>query len=122
MPTLGVLRAKYAILAEKFGLRPWELQKLTPRQIYEIYFHPRDKDGFVILPTVQRQSSGSRNSRNGKGDSDENKTIEQKRDEAIIFLNQLVGCGAITRPAFEKARRELDEKYPAQRPANPESK
>ena len=44
-------KAIWALLIEKFGLRPWEIAKLTDRQIQELYFHPRDKQGCVIFPT-----------------------------------------------------------------------
>jgi hypothetical protein len=30
---------------EPFNLRPWEVARLTDRQIAELYFHPRDEQG-----------------------------------------------------------------------------
>lgn len=42
-------RAVFALLTEKFHLRPWEIARLTDRQISQLYFHPR-KDGEIIFP------------------------------------------------------------------------
>lgn len=33
---------------EPFNLRPWEIARLTDRQISELYFHPRDKHGRLV--------------------------------------------------------------------------
>lgn len=46
----GVLTAKYAKLASHFGLKLHEIYDLTPRQIEEVYFHPRDQDGEIVVP------------------------------------------------------------------------
>jgi hypothetical protein len=43
----AAVRAVYAKLVEHFHLRPWEIKKLTDRQIVELYFHPRNDKGEV---------------------------------------------------------------------------
>lgn len=50
--TRGALTARFAVLVSEFKLRPWEIADLTPRQVAEVYFHPRDKHGAVQLPEV----------------------------------------------------------------------
>lgn len=35
---------------KEFGLKLHEIYELSPRQIAEVYFHPRDKDGAVVVP------------------------------------------------------------------------
>lgn len=44
------LKATYAILMDKFNLTPDRIAKLTDRQIYEFYLHPRTKDGCIKTP------------------------------------------------------------------------
>lgn len=44
-------RYRYAVLIDK-GLRPWEIARLTERQIYEFYFHPRDEHGVLKYPSA----------------------------------------------------------------------
>lgn len=39
------------MLADKFGLRPWEIARLSERYIEEVYFHPRDEHGALIVPS-----------------------------------------------------------------------
>lgn len=34
------------------GLRPWEIARLTERQIAEFYFHPRDEHGVLKYPSA----------------------------------------------------------------------
>lgn len=48
--TPGAIRARYAVLVSEFKLTLDEIYDLTPRQIAEIYFHPRDKHGAIIPP------------------------------------------------------------------------
>ena len=35
------------MLVDKFQLRTWEIARLTDRQIHEVYFHPRERDGTI---------------------------------------------------------------------------
>jgi hypothetical protein len=34
-----------SLCGEPFHLRPWEIERLDPRQIRNVYFHPRDDKG-----------------------------------------------------------------------------
>jgi hypothetical protein len=43
----AILKARYATLVNVHHLRPWEIAKLTDRQIEELYFHPREQDGSI---------------------------------------------------------------------------
>lgn len=43
-------RATYAQLVDHFHLTPAEIGELTDRQIAQLYFHPRDKDGAIRRP------------------------------------------------------------------------
>ncbi|QJW98692.1 hypothetical protein [Frigoriglobus tundricola] len=36
---------------DKFGLRPWEIARLTDKQIAQVYFHARDEHGALVVPT-----------------------------------------------------------------------
>ncbi len=38
---------------DHFGLRPWEIARLTPVQIAELYFHLRDEDGAMKIPETK---------------------------------------------------------------------
>ncbi len=40
-----------ALLLDR-GLKPWEIARLTPRQKWELYSHPRDKHGQIKVPSV----------------------------------------------------------------------
>lgn len=53
----GALTAKYAVLVSEFGLKPWEIAQLTPRQIHEVYLHPRDADGVIKVPVAVEKSA-----------------------------------------------------------------
>lgn len=44
-------RYQHAVLVDKFGLRPWEIARLSERYIREVYFHPRDEHGSLIVPS-----------------------------------------------------------------------
>lgn len=47
----GTVTALYAALCTSGNdVTPDGILRLTPRQIHEIYQHPRDKDGKVIVP------------------------------------------------------------------------
>ncbi|AWM40307.1 hypothetical protein GobsT_12240 [Gemmata obscuriglobus] len=50
MRTPGALTARYAVLVNVHRLRMHEVLDLTPRQVHELYFHPRDRDGAIQLP------------------------------------------------------------------------
>jgi len=39
-----VVRATFAKLVDHFHLRPWDIARLTDRQIVELYFHPRNDE------------------------------------------------------------------------------
>ncbi len=47
----------WATLIDKFHLRPWEVAKLTDRQIHDLYYHPRNDDGTIepVEPLMQRE-------------------------------------------------------------------
>ncbi len=45
----GLLTSKYAMAVE-LGMPLEALYDLTPRQIHEIYLHPRDETGAIKLP------------------------------------------------------------------------
>ena len=47
---LRVTRYQHAVLVDKFGLKPWEIAKLSERYIHEVYFHPRDEHGSLVVP------------------------------------------------------------------------
>jgi hypothetical protein len=38
-----------ALAGEPWGLRPWEIRKLTPQQVKTIFFHERDENGQLII-------------------------------------------------------------------------
>ena len=44
------LYARFAVLADHFGLTPAEFGGLTDRQIDRLYFHARNEDGSVRMP------------------------------------------------------------------------
>lgn len=41
------MKATYAQLADHFHLGPWDIERLTDRQIIELYFHPRTEKGEI---------------------------------------------------------------------------
>ena len=49
--TRGALTARFAVLVSEFKLTLPQIYDLTPRQIEEIYFHPRDPDGGIKAPS-----------------------------------------------------------------------
>lgn len=60
MKTPGLLTAKYAALVSDFGLRMHEIYDLTPRQIAEVYFHPRTSDGSIKVPELPLAAGADR--------------------------------------------------------------
>ena len=44
-------RFQASVLVDKFGLRLWEIARLSDRQIADFYFAPRDENGTLIVPT-----------------------------------------------------------------------
>lgn len=44
------MTALVASLVANFHLKPWEIARLTWRQIAEIYFHDRDENGDIKIP------------------------------------------------------------------------
>lgn len=100
-----MLKAKYAILIDKFNLRPWEIGRLTPRQVEELYFHPRDKDGQIKI-TGEAQPQGF---------DPATMTNAQKRQALIMQWDSLLSCGMMKRVDYDAARKQLDEKYPEEK-------
>jgi hypothetical protein len=49
--TPGRLTALYALLVKEYHLTLDQIHDLTPRQIEEIYLHPRDDEGAIQMPT-----------------------------------------------------------------------
>jgi len=97
-------RAIWAVLIDKFGLRPWEIGRLTQRQIHELYFHPRNKDGTIKFPSdaqnQQRQVPA---------------TLEGELaalDEFAAFM----GAGWKEKQQLDAAKEQLRAKYDGQRP------
>ncbi len=93
-----------AALADKFGLRPWEIARLTPRQEAELYFHPRDKEGNLKVPATEARC-------------EEASTLQSE----LVALDQLqaalqeVGAfddeGALTPENLEQAKARVRAKY-----------
>ena len=48
--TVGLVRAKFAVLADHYHLTLDQIADLTDRQISEVYFHARTKEGAVEIP------------------------------------------------------------------------
>lgn len=46
----GRMTALVASLVTNFHLKPWEIARLTWRQIAEVYFHDRDENGDIKIP------------------------------------------------------------------------
>lgn len=46
----GLTKARIAILTDRFHLTPRDILQLTDRQMIEVYFHERDKDGAIKVP------------------------------------------------------------------------
>jgi hypothetical protein len=51
MQARRVQRYRYAVLIDR-GLKPWEIARLTERQVEEFYFHPRDEHGVLKYPSA----------------------------------------------------------------------
>lgn len=58
MRTPGRIKALYAVLVKEFHLTLDDIYDLTPRQIEDIYLHPRDDEGGIIMPTSAPKAKG----------------------------------------------------------------
>ena len=50
------MTARYAILVNDHGRTMEQVYNLTPRQIHELYFHPRDENGGIKLPDLAAEA------------------------------------------------------------------
>lgn len=50
---IGLIRARFAVLADHYHLTMPEIAALTDRQIAEIYFHARDDKGMIKVPVIE---------------------------------------------------------------------
>jgi len=87
-------RAMYAMLLDKFHVTPGEVALLTDRQIYDYYFHPRDKHGAIKIPEAEITVP----------------KIKGYEDE-LIALKSLFDGRFINAKDFERLREELGAKY-----------
>lgn len=95
-----MIRARYAALLDR-GLTKEQIADLTPRQINEFYFHPRDKDGAILEPKAPRAP------REATAGAEGPPTLN-----GILFeLDCLMAKGAITRENYEEQVRVARQKY-----------
>lgn len=87
-------KAKLALLIDRFGLRPWEIARLTDRQIEELYFHKRDKDGVILFPVEELPE------------------VEETPDTLETALAKLEELRTVMKPAdYDAAVREVKRLY-----------
>lgn len=87
-------RAMYATLLDKFHVTPAEVASLTDRQIYEYYFHPRDKHGSIKTPEAEIQAAKIKGF-----------------EEELIALKSLLDGQFIKPDQYERLKAELGAKY-----------
>ena len=91
---IGLVTARMALLVDRFHLSEDRILKLTDRQIHEVYFHKRDKDGSIEVPMP---------------------TVEAVQEEEVTgktFLRDLLLYQHLFAPEeFERLRAEAMEKY-----------
>jgi hypothetical protein len=102
------VRAAFAKLIDHFHLRPWEIRKLTDRQIQELYFHPRDDQGEIELPDGRR---GRRvlGEPDAPGLDEQPVTLEQH----LMHVDLLAARRVITRENADECKQKLREKWAA---------
>lgn len=80
---------------DRFRLKPFEIENMTDRQIQEVYFHPREKDGTITTPTPVAEAK-----------ADEPITEESMYRDLLT----LKGAG-LPESEYERLRQEVWAKY-----------
>lgn len=95
---------KAAVLADKFGLRPWEIARLTPRQEADQYFHPRDKEGNLKVPEIKA----------GRGEATTLQSELVALDQLQAAMQEVGAFGdeeSLTPENLEQAKAQVRAKY-----------
>lgn len=85
---------KWAAVAEKFRLPPPLIALLTPAQIDEILFYPRDQEGALVPPKTDKPKT------------------EPTRESRLASIEQLRAMGFISEENAKALVAEVDAKYP----------
>ena len=87
-------RAMFAVLLDKFHLTPEDIAKLTDRQIFDYYFHPRDNHGSIKTPEAVVEASKA-----------------EGYEQNMIALKSLLDAGFVNTKDFQRLKEELEAKY-----------
>lgn len=95
---VGFVTAKFAALVDKFNLDPTQYAALTDRQLHEVYFHPRTKEGAIELPAAIASPV---------------EDVPQTKDDVLAGLERLklLLGGMLTEEDYQRAVAEAEAKY-----------
>ncbi len=97
-----MVRSLYANLYEHFHLKPWDVARLTDRQIIEYYFHPRnEKNEIEPVPDPPRVTAQPESPRAATLGSE------------LMGIDILIGNKVISREDGEACKEKLRAKYAA---------
>ncbi len=88
-----------ALLIDRFKLTPDGIDRLTDREVYSLYFHPRDSKGVIVFPEGRAVPIVA----------PQGPPTAEKQLEAVLLLKAVFG-DALARGSAEEAERVLRER------------
>jgi hypothetical protein len=90
----GAVLFRWAAIADKFGLAPEQIARLTDAQIDRLLFHKRDRDGNLVPPDVPTTPKGA-----------------PTKESRLATILQLEAAQVITPERAREMRDEVEERY-----------
>jgi hypothetical protein len=94
------MKATFAQLVDHFHLTPWDIERLTDRQIVELYFHPRTEQGEIeVVPDAKAVYES---------------TVKPTLNSECFAVDVLVWQKVLTHEQGERAKAKIRAKYAGQ--------
>lgn len=91
-----MITAQVALLVDRFHLTIPEIAKLTDRQLHQVYFHKRTKEGMIEIPMPSVEMAME---------------AEETEEKTLRDLAALLDSGFIVKQDFERLKQDVAAKY-----------
>ena len=95
------MRATFATLLEHFHYTPWDLERLTDRQIVELCYHPRKDGNIEVVPDkiarAPREAAAT--------------TARSAVEKECLAIDALVWAKVLSHESGERAKTKVRAKY-----------
>jgi hypothetical protein len=96
-----VVRATFATLLEHFHYTPWDLERLTDRQIVELCYHPRRDGNIEVVPDEIARATQEAGTT----------TAQPALEKECLAIDALVWAKVLSQEAGERAKAKVRAKY-----------